>query len=101
MRLVCFVLFVGLFMVACQQQPQSQSSGAPTPAPAPADPPPVPNTPPPVPPTPSARFVKGYNDGFYGTWLATIRWTFADEYRSGWSLGAYDRHHQHPHRYVK
>mgnify|MGYP001005789299 CR=1 FL=1 len=49
-------------------------------------------TPPVVPPNkPSTTFMKGYWDGYNGTWLAPIRWTFVDDYRQGWSLGSHDR----------
>ena len=55
----------------------------------------------PAPPvTPSVRYLKGYEDGFYGTWLAPGRW-LTDEYRNGWSAGSWDRTHNQPHRYKK
>ena len=45
----------------------------------------------PVSPRPSSAFMKGYWDGYHGTWLAPIRWTLTDEYRQGWSQGNSDR----------
>lgn len=45
----------------------------------------------PISPRPSSAFMKGYWDGYYGTWLAPVRWTVADEYRQGWSQGNSDR----------
>jgi hypothetical protein len=57
--------------------------------------PPKENTPVPpkenIPVRPSSAFMKGYWDGYHGTWLAPIRWTFTDEYRQGWSQGSSDR----------
>jgi hypothetical protein len=45
----------------------------------------------------SSHFIKGYNDGFNGNWLAPINWLFANEYRSGWSAGNRDMRHGNPH----
>lgn len=67
-------------------------------APAPSVPvaPPVQPAPqPPMPPMhvpaiPSAAFMKGYRDGYNGTWLAPGRWMVVDDYRQGWSLGRHD-----------
>lgn len=48
---------------------------------------------------PSANFLKGYNDGYYGTWLGPVRWLATADYRNGWSAGEYDRTNQLPHKY--
>lgn len=42
-------------------------------------------------PNPSASFMKGYWDGWHGTWLGPIKWTINDDYRQGHMLGSYDR----------
>jgi hypothetical protein len=59
--------------------------------------------PPPVPPTPepprSASWMKGYNDGYAGVWIAPVRWVVVDEYRAGWNAGKDDRANGKPHRF--
>lgn len=40
---------------------------------------------------PSTTFMRGYWDGYNGTWLGPVRWVANDEYRQGWSLGNSDR----------
>lgn len=45
----------------------------------------------PTPPPPSESFMKGYWDGYNGTWLGPIRWLVKDDYRQGWNLGNKDR----------
>jgi len=52
--------------------------------------PPAPATPPPM---PSSRFMKGYWDGWHGSWVGPIRWIFSDDYRQGHMLGRHDRIH--------
>ena len=78
-----------LVLAGCQTSPPA--------APAPV----VPPTPPapqaeaiPMPPVrPSDSFLKGYWDGYNGTWLAPGRWLVVDDYRQGWSLGNHDKRH--------
>lgn len=54
----------------------------------------------PTPPTnPTKSYIKGYHDGYYGTWLAPGRWMVKDEYRAGWSAGSYDRVHHLPNQH--
>tara|TARA_Y100000034_G_C6901619_1_gene417164 strand:+ start:3019 stop:3333 length:315 start_codon:yes stop_codon:yes gene_type:complete len=38
----------------------------------------------------TAAYIRGYNDGYAGNWLAPINWTFINEYRAGWSAGKRD-----------
>lgn len=64
-------------------------------------PPPELVVPPVHPVAPTRPFLNGYNDGYFGTWLAPARWAAANEYRSGWSAGAYDRKHGLPCRYPR
>ena len=45
----------------------------------------------------SETFIKGYNDGFDGNWLAPINWLVANEYRSGWTAGKKDREEKNSH----
>lgn len=59
----------------------------------------APTKPAPPPLAPSANFLKGYNDGYYGTWLGPVRWISTADYRNGWSAGEYDRVNQLPHKY--
>jgi hypothetical protein len=47
----------------------------------------------------SGKLSPKYDDGYYGTWLAPIRWTFGEDYRNGWSAGNWDRHHCKPHQH--
>jgi hypothetical protein len=64
--------------------------------------PPVIVTPPVVTPpvTPMTQaYIAGYNDGYYGTWLSPLRWTFGEEYRNGWSAGHWDRCHGNPNQH--
>lgn len=42
-------------------------------------------------PPPSESFMKGYWDGYNGTWLGPVRWLVKDDYRQGWNLGNKDR----------
>ena len=78
---------------------------APTPAPTPNVPTPIVVSPPAPdkdvnpPVAPSNIYLKGYNDGYYGTWLAPGKWTVNSEYRAGWSAGNFDRKHNKPHKY--
>lgn len=49
----------------------------------------------------SASYIKGYNDGYAGNWLAPARWVVADDYRAGRSAGVRDRQQGLPHRFEK
>jgi hypothetical protein len=51
----------------------------------------TPTTPPTPPVRPSTTFMRGYWDGYNGTWLGPVRWLASDDYRQGWSLGNSDR----------
>lgn len=104
------VLFVGFMiaMVAVSRKKQSMIQQVPQPqvVPETIKPPETPQVPvapqvvtPVTPPSPafSSAYKSGYNDGYFGTWLSPIRWTFGREYRSGWSAGNYDRQHGNKH----
>ena len=97
-------LFIALFVAGCQQNvtpiPTPQPQQPPKAEPKKAEPPPpVPDTQPPLPTNPTVPFMTGYHDGYYGRWLAPIRWTALNEYRHGWAAGAYDRKHGLPNRF--
>lgn len=106
------VVFVGFMIItvavnrkkqATIQVVQSQVVSSTPKNSAPVTPSPSIPTPPvaPLPPVPSVSpaYKNGYNDGYFGTWLSPIRWTFGLEYRSGWSAGNYDRCHGKPNKY--
>ncbi len=61
----------------------------------PADPAPAPMEPLRLPPKEekvySASFIRGYHDGYSGSWLAPARWMIANRYRAGWDGGKQDR----------
>lgn len=102
--LIAVLMIVAL--VGCAEQPKTAAPGTPpmaTPEAAPpsVSPPDVPKTMPVIPPTPSATYLKGYRDGYYGTWLAPVRWLVTDDYRNGWSAGSYDRTHHLPNKFDK
>ena len=59
----------------------------------------VPKQIPTIPVNPTKTFLVGYKDGYFGTWLAPGRWIATNDYRNGWSLGAYDRKHNLPYRF--
>ena len=65
--------------------------------------PPTPVPPAPVPPSPShsREWMRGYNDGYHGRWLAPAHWLLANEYRAGHSAGAADRRAGKSHRFDK
>lgn len=50
---------------------------------------------------PTPEYLKGYHDGYYGTWLAPFQWTFVAEYRNGWSAGEKDRKSKLPPKYPR
>jgi len=100
--LVFAIGFTGCCMLAlltisgCNRQPQPIVIQPTPPQVAPVAPV-VPPVTPPVFVSPSYK--AGYNDGYFGTWLSPIRWTFGEEYRNGWSAGSYDRHHGIPNKH--
>lgn len=47
----------------------------------------------------SAAYIKGYQDGYAGNWLAPIRWTLVDDYRIGRNAGANDRQLKLPNKF--
>lgn len=78
-----------LVLSGCYQPTADPVASSP---PAQAEAPPGPAVPPLyVPVDPSDSFLKGYRDGYNGTWLAPGRWLVKDDYRQGWSLGNHDR----------
>jgi hypothetical protein len=108
MKYAFLLVSAAFLVVGCQQKitpvapPQNvepkKAEPAPTPQPAP-QPPPVPDVQPVIPANPTIPFTTGYHDGFYGSWLAPLRFAALNEYRHGWAAGAYDRKHGIPNRF--
>jgi hypothetical protein len=88
--LICLFLLVGC------------SKKQPVPTPPMLTPPPKLDSPPrKVDPVYSVSYVKGYNDGYAGTWLAPGRWVVVDDYRAGRSAGVRDRQQNLPNKFEK
>lgn len=100
---VCFTgVMMGVLVISgCNQKQQQQPPIIIQPQPQqPQVAPVAPQVAPPVTPQfVSPSYKAGYNDGYFGTWLSPIRWTFGEEYRNGWSAGNYDRHHGIPNKH--
>lgn len=47
----------------------------------------------------SAQYIRGYNDGYSGNWLAPGSWFVLNEYRAGWSAGEKDKKNNVPHKF--
>lgn len=100
MKKLLFGLFaLGLFC-GCRQ-PQNDTQRVKIEVEAKAAQPPVVVVPPQVQVAPSASYLEGYNDGYYGHWVAPARWVVVSDYRNGRGAGSYDREHGLPHRYNK
>jgi hypothetical protein len=92
---------LALAFIGCKAEPQP-AQPAPSVAKVEIEVKPQPLVIPPVYPVyPGKPYLVGYNDGFHGNWIAPIRWTFANDYRNGWSAGEYDRLHGRPYRFSK
>ncbi len=89
---------VALLCTSCAPQPVIVQPPA---QPAPVQPAPVQPQPQPAPPVVphSLSWMRGYNDGYTGNWLAPGSWLVANEYRAGWSAGERDRLEGKPHRF--
>ncbi len=49
----------------------------------------------------SASYIRGYQDGYSGAWLAPARWVVVGEYRAGHHAGRLDRASGKPNRFNK
>jgi len=104
MRYLIVALMLMILVGCAKEQPKLETPPPPSSSPldtAPPGPPDVPKTMPVIPQAPSATYLKGYRDGYYGTWLAPVRWLVTDDYRNGWSAGSYDRTHHLPNKFDK
>lgn len=50
-------------------------------------------------PPPSSTFLRGYWDGYTGTWLGPASWTLSSRYRQGYAIGKKDREEGNEPRY--
>jgi len=94
MKYLFLIVFAFVLVAGCQPQRPNTIIVNPT-----VEKPPVPKAAPVPPVAPSSAYLKGYRDGYSGTWLAPFRWTLTDDYRNGWQAGAYDRHNNLPSRH--
>lgn len=92
-------LIVCGFLLGCTSQPEPQPAPPSVSVIVEEKQPEVPDQRPTPPQVVTKSYIKGYRDGFYGTWLAPGRWVVKDEYRAGWSAGSYDRTHNLPNQH--
>lgn len=106
-RLLCMIALLSMVLLAGCRRPEPtvvQVENKPPEVKVEIQQKPVEPAPPkPSPPSfiPSANYRKGYDDGYYGTWLGPVRWLATADYRNGWSAGESDRVNGLPHRFTK
>jgi len=98
MRNILFVTFC-LFVAGCSKPQPAQPIQQPVQPVQPAPPAVEQHKPDLYEVPPSDDFLRGYWDGYSGTWLGPFSWTFDEQYRRGHQIGAADRHQGREPRY--